>query len=805
MKIYSLRTWNFKNLPTGGIFEFGNGKRTVFYGPNEAGKTSIFEAVTLVLTLPEISENRRLLNPVTKYGSPGRPKVELVFEHNGKKYRLFKDWELRRGELEIGGETLLTSPSRIKEELQRIIGILNTDSMRFLLLVGQDEVVPKEGEEKTRISKALLSSMERFLGAGTAIDPDEIEAGLSKIVGKRGDFVGENRTLFERLSNSLSRLKEEIDVEERRLERFAGHSSEVEELERKRSDLRANLSEKERLMDYLKHYVEYRRINESLSFFTLKFPRLKEIEERLKEKRDERKKYSHLEEKLKRIKTERERVRDLKKKLKRLFELKGKLEKIEEVLRGKKVPGEDELDQLRELLAREKTLIDSKKRQSLIFHLKALRDLSIIVGGSRYTLKEGEEREIQVESETGTFTIQLENLLTMKIYPGDLKEREEELLKLKERLGLLKGKFGTLDIKELTTRRRYHDKSKTLNEELDHLLDDKDYKDLKEELEELERGLEGLEKEIPEGVEGTKDRLKALDREIEKLEKEAESLKRELLLKCGGLDENTEKRLMEEVRKREEDVALQREKIDAKWREKLKSLPLEELEGFFKKLEKELESLREGLRKIELRIAELRGKLSEVPDWEELERKRVLREKYEEMMKLTTLHRKAIKILLEGIPKAREEAYEYLKREIMERMSYYFERITLGRYERVEISFDSERWKIVLHEREGGSYTVDDDFRLSQGTLQQLYLAIRLAFLDALSGTTLPLFLDDTLSDFDPERARETLKVLKRVSVERQVVLFTCHPEFKDFGYLVELGGNGQKDCLCDRTICSKS
>ena len=65
---------------------------------------------------------------------------------------------------------------------------------------------------------------------------------------------------------------------------------------------------------------------------------------------------------------------------------------------------------------------------------------------------------------------------------------------------------------------------------------------------------------------------------------------------------------------------------------------------------------------------------------------------------------------------------------------------------------------------------------LSEGTKNQLYLAVRLAICRLALPTEdpCPLILDDVLLTFDDERARRALEVLLELGKERQLLLFTC-------------------------------
>ena len=67
----------------------------------------------------------------------------------------------------------------------------------------------------------------------------------------------------------------------------------------------------------------------------------------------------------------------------------------------------------------------------------------------------------------------------------------------------------------------------------------------------------------------------------------------------------------------------------------------------------------------------------------------------------------------------------------------------------------------------------------STGTREQVYLALRLAAVDQLDqgGERLPLFLDEALVNWDPDRRDRGLALLADIARSRQVFVFTCHPE----------------------------
>jgi len=76
-----------------------------------------------------------------------------------------------------------------------------------------------------------------------------------------------------------------------------------------------------------------------------------------------------------------------------------------------------------------------------------------------------------------------------------------------------------------------------------------------------------------------------------------------------------------------------------------------------------------------------------------------------------------------------------------------------------------------------------DGFRLSpqllsRGTAEQLYLAMRLALVREYANHVepLPVVFDDIFVNFDPDRARSSMRAIRELCTTHQVLLFTCHP-----------------------------
>ena len=97
-----------------------------------------------------------------------------------------------------------------------------------------------------------------------------------------------------------------------------------------------------------------------------------------------------------------------------------------------------------------------------------------------------------------------------------------------------------------------------------------------------------------------------------------------------------------------------------------------------------------------------------------------------------------------------------------------FYRLTEGKYDRVTLD---RAMRVTVHPT--GSTTDRSLSYLSGGTVDQLYLALRLAICDLLLPDC-PIILDDALVYFDDERLRVALEVLRELGRQRQILLFTC-------------------------------
>ena len=114
--------------------------------------------------------------------------------------------------------------------------------------------------------------------------------------------------------------------------------------------------------------------------------------------------------------------------------------------------------------------------------------------------------------------------------------------------------------------------------------------------------------------------------------------------------------------------------------------------------------------------------------------------------------------------------------DLLRRAGDHLQHITAGRYEHIEMGETGDESLYLSGPAASAPRRVGE--ALSQGTREQVYLALRLAIIDHLDAgeERLPLFMDETLVNWDAWRRDRAFGLLERVAEQRQVFVFTCHP-----------------------------
>lgn len=143
-----------------------------------------------------------------------------------------------------------------------------------------------------------------------------------------------------------------------------------------------------------------------------------------------------------------------------------------------------------------------------------------------------------------------------------------------------------------------------------------------------------------------------------------------------------------------------------------------------------------------------------------------------------------------------EESFYELRRgygsELEKATHEIFARLTNGKYKSVNVS---ESLDLSVENADVfGTHELD---YLSLGATHQAYLSLRLAIATLISDDKLPIFLDDSLSQYDDTRTERAITFLKEFCTDGQGILFTCHNSICDMAQ--KAGIEIHKPYNCDK------
>jgi uncharacterized protein YhaN len=151
-----------------------------------------------------------------------------------------------------------------------------------------------------------------------------------------------------------------------------------------------------------------------------------------------------------------------------------------------------------------------------------------------------------------------------------------------------------------------------------------------------------------------------------------------------------------------------------------------------------------------------------------------------------------LRIASEVLYRAIEAFREKHQGPVLSRASEIFSCLTLGEHSGVTTSFGDDDRPILVAVRQNGEQVPVEG--LSDGTRDQLYLALRLAAIEyhVQSVAPCPVILDDILINSDDLRASAALQVIGDLAKRTQVLFFTHHRRLMELGikagaHLIEL------------------
>ena len=179
-------------------------------------------------------------------------------------------------------------------------------------------------------------------------------------------------------------------------------------------------------------------------------------------------------------------------------------------------------------------------------------------------------------------------------------------------------------------------------------------------------------------------------------------------------------------------------------------------------LENEISNLKVEINKLELKKENIEPELENLSSMEE--ELYLLNEQYNNLQKTN----ESIELVKRLLARAYDDMKNSVSPVFTKKLSENIKTITKGKY--CKLNFNDEQGLIV--ELENGNYIPAE--RLSIGTIDQLYLSLRLAMLDEISNEKVPIILDEAFAYYDSERLKNILLYLVKEFNDRQIIILTC-------------------------------
>ena len=215
-------------------------------------------------------------------------------------------------------------------------------------------------------------------------------------------------------------------------------------------------------------------------------------------------------------------------------------------------------------------------------------------------------------------------------------------------------------------------------------------------------------------------------------------------------------------------INLEKEKIKNKYLNKLEKnkitnlINLENINFEIERLQKEINN-----KKIKLHTLDLDRKNIE-PNLENLSKiEEDLVNNNEKMLTLKNLNL-SFNLAKEVLNQNYEKMKSSVTPKFTENLSENISKITNEKYKKVMFN----ELEGLMVELENGDYVPVN--RLSIGTIDQLYLSLRLSMTDELSEENVPILLDEAFAFYDDERLKNILVYLNNKFNNRQIIIFTC-------------------------------
>ena len=215
-------------------------------------------------------------------------------------------------------------------------------------------------------------------------------------------------------------------------------------------------------------------------------------------------------------------------------------------------------------------------------------------------------------------------------------------------------------------------------------------------------------------------------------------------------------------------INLEKEKINNKYKNKIEKNELINLNNIkninyeIQEIENEINNKKIKLHTLDLDKKNIEPKLENLSKLEEN-----IVDNKEKMLTLKKLE-KSIMLAKEILDDSYQEMKNTVTPKFTQNLSKNISTITDGKYNNIQ--FGDQKGLIV--ELENGNYISAS--QLSIGTIDQLYLSLRLSMVEELSEEKMPIILDESFAYYDTERLENILKYINNKYIDHQIIILTC-------------------------------
>lgn len=802
-------------------FDFTDGMNLII-GPNEAGKSTLFNAITHGLLTTTNLTAGKVIDIMGDYfpvngGDVIRVTIEFHVDDPDQVYLVKKEWKKgnRAGSASLikPDQSEMTNEEAIQQFLNGLLPV-QPATMRQVFLAKQSglhevfsnvqesdvvrndigtilrkSVMETGGISVDRFKKRIDKQFEDYFNNWNRVKeyPETDASGNDRgIQGPHKRNVGsvlqawyemksakQKLTEITEFENELDRLEQEFKaledqkiVKEKQLQKYEPMLEQLNRREVLESQLNAIDERFNRIRGITKNWPVYESKLEELT------PNLENLAEKLEKLNEEQKKASRLAE-----------LKELQKRIEKLESLKEELGKAREDVKESTAVTQKDLDDLRNIRSEIQTANTRIEASKLALRIEAKHDAGIKIHGTsgesaEVELKNGDKHEAVFE---GLFRLETDEvIINVSAGEDDLSEVSDKLQEHQGQLNRKLDSFGVEAWDEVNSLHKlYADKVQKfdgLKQRYEEELGEDSIEELNNRLNEAGdlQGLRSME-EINRDRDQFLEKKSEMNGKARGMRESLEKWKQEF----GDIDTVFDVRAQLTSQKKEKEIAMK----------ELPELPeefetVEEFRGYVNGIESDKNDLETKVQKVREDLIRAEENVGDVSAEEQ---QVILNDKTDHYEKTLSKAESLAKVKEKTdalMAEIEQDTYEPL----VEGLQKWMNRMSDGRFTSVELNEDQKEIP--------GSFKTDNGLNLkphllSHGTKDLAGLAWKLAISEKyLANQSGLLLMDDPMVDMDPVRKKLAAKALEEFAENQQIILFSCHPEMKEIvsGNQTEMG-----------------